>query len=270
VTAGQAWTREVLRELRAQRYRPRAWAGFLASSFARARATRAERRREHRQTLLLGAAGLTAWAAVAGVRPWPAAVGAVWWLLVIAMVDWHLGMLQDDSGRPLRRLGLPNLLSIGRAAVVPVLLVAPPALLASILIPAGVTDGVDGPLARARGEETRLGVWLDGGVDALVLSAAAVGAARHDLLPWWAAALVLARHAAQWLVVALAYLVRAAPPTRSGLVSGKAPGLILFAGLALAALRLPGAAPLVSVGALGGLTTFGVTLVRARGLQPAS
>lgn len=270
MTAGEAWTRDLLRELRAQRCRPRAWARFLARSFARARATRAERRREHRQTLLVAAAGLAAWAAVASVRPWLALAGAGWWLLVIAMVDWHLGMLEDASGRALRRLGLPNLLSLARAAVVPVFLVAPPALLAAILIPAGVSDGVDGPLARARGEETRLGVWLDGGLDALVLSAAAVGAARHDLLPWWAAALVLGRHALQWLVVTLAYFVRAAAPTRSGIVSGKAPGLVLFAGLAFAALRLPGAAPLVALGALGGVTTFALTVVRVRHLQPAS
>lgn len=270
MTAGEAWTRDVLHDLRARGYSPRAWTRFLAASFARARATRAERVREYRQTLLAGAAGLAAWGAVAAIRPGLALAGAAWWLLVIAMVSWHLGMLEDDSGRPLHRLGLANLLSIGRAAVVPVLLVAPPALLAAILIPAGVTDGIDGPLARARGEATRLGVWLDGGVDACVLGAAAVGAARHGLLPWWAAALILGRHATQWLVLALVYFVRAAAPARNGFVSGRVPGLVLFAGLALAALRLPGAALLVSLGALGGFATFGITLVRARPFQPAS
>src|SRR5262249_59472022 len=131
------------------------------------------------------------WAAVAGFDPWLALAGTGWWLLAIAMVDWHLGMLEDESGRPLRWLGLPNLLSLARAAIVPVLLVAAPALLSALLILAGATDAIDGRLARARGEETRLGLWLDGGADALMLSAAAVGAARHDLLLWWAAALLL-------------------------------------------------------------------------------
>jgi cardiolipin synthase (CMP-forming) len=270
VTTGEAWTREVLSELRAQRYRPRAWACFLARSFARARASRAERRREHRQTLLVGAAGLTAWAAVAGVRPFLALAGAVWWLVVIAMVDWHLGMLEDESGRLLRRLGLPNMLTLVRAAVLPVLPVASPWLLAAILIPAGLTDGADGALARARGEETRLGVWLDGGVDALMLSAAAVGAARHGLLPWWAAALVPARHAVQWLAVALAYFLGAAPPARHGLVSGKAPGLVLFAGLALSALQLPGALVLLVIGAVGGVVTLAASLVRSQRLEAAA
>jgi phosphatidylglycerophosphate synthase len=261
VTAGENWARDLLDELRAHRYRPRAWARFLARSSARARATRAERAREHRQTLLVGAAGLVVWAAVAGFHPWLALAGAAWWLLAIAMVDWHLGMLEDESGRPLRGLGLPNLLSLARAAVVPFLLVAAPALLAAVLIAAGATDAIDGRLARIRGEETRLGLWLDGGADALMLSAAAVGAARHDLLPWWAAALVLGWHGLQALAVALAYLLRAQSPRRAASASARVPGLVLFAGVALATLQLPLAGLVVSLGALGALA---LALARAR------
>jgi len=264
VSAGTDWTRELLRELRAQRYRPAAWARFLARSFARASATRRERRREHRQTLRAGAAGLAAWSAVAPFRPWLAIAGALWWLLAVAMVDWHLGMLEDDCGRPLHRLGLANLLTLARVALVPALVAASPALLAALLAPAGASDVVDGPLARRRDEQTRLGAWLDGGGDGLVLSAAAVGAARHGLVPWWAAALVLARHGLQWLAVALAYFLRAEPPARDGVVAARTPGVVLFLGLALAALRLPLAAPLVAVGALAALGALARTVVRAR------
>jgi phosphatidylglycerophosphate synthase len=264
MTTGQVWTRELLGELRRQRYRPRAWIGFLAASFARARATRADRGREHRQTLALGAAGLAAWIAVAGVRPWLALAGAIWWLLVVAMVDWHLGMLDDQQ-----RLGLANVLSTLRAGVVPALLVLSPFGLAAVLIPAGLLDGIDGPIARARGEATRLGLWLDGSVDGLVLSAAAVGAGRHQLLPWWAVALVLGRHASQWLAVALAYFVRLAAPASLGFVSGKLPGLAVFAGLAVAALHLSGGVVLVSLGAGGGLATFAASALRGWRLQLA-
>jgi phosphatidylglycerophosphate synthase len=263
VTEGEAWTREILRELRAGNYRPEAWIRFLARSFERARATRQVRRHEHRQVLLVGACGLTAWIGVAAFDRSLSLAGGFWWLFVVAMLDWHLGMLEDNQGRPLRRLGLSNLLSLARAAVVPALPVASPALVAAILIPAGLTDAVDGPLARRRGEETRLGVWLDGSADALVLSAATVGAARHDLLPWWAAALVLGRHALQAFAVALAYFVPAQSPLRSAFVSARAPGLVLFAGLALATLQLPLAAPLVLVGALGGLAALALTVVRS-------
>jgi phosphatidylglycerophosphate synthase len=263
VIDGEAWTREILRELRADSYRSGAWIRFLARSLERARATRQVRRHEHRQVLLVGACGLATWIGVAAFDRSLSLAGGLWWLLVVTMLDWHLGMLEDNQGRPLRRLGLPNLFSLARAAVVPALPVASPALLAAILIPAGLTDAVDGPLARRRGEETRLGVWLDGSADALVLSAATVGAARHDLLPWWTAPLVLGRHALQALVVALAYFVRAQSPLGSASVSARAPGLVLFAGLALATLELPLAGPLVLVGALGALAALALTVVRA-------
>jgi phosphatidylglycerophosphate synthase len=270
VTEGETWAEELLSELRAGRYRSRAWSRFLGESFARAHAVRRERRREHRQVLIVGAAGLTASVAVAPVSPWLALAGALWALLVTAMLDWHLGMLEDNDGRPLHRLGLPNLLTLVRAATLPALPVVPPVLLAMLLIPVGITDAIDGPLARRRGEETRLGAWLDGGVDTLVRSAAAVGAARHGLLPWWVAALVAGRYALSWLVVSLVYFVRARRPPRAGLFSSKAPGVLMFSGLALAALHLPGASTFVVAGAAAGLATFTLTAVRTERPQPAT
>lgn len=264
MTEGEAWTAEQLAELRARRYTPRSWIRLLACSFARAHETRTERRREHRQTVAIGVVGVAAWIVVlAAGRPWLALAGVLWWLAVTLMVDWHLGMLEDPSGRRLDGLGLANLLSIARAAVVPALVVASPALLLALLVPAGIADGIDGPVARARREESRLGRALDGGVDGFVIGAAAIGAARADILPWWAAALALARHVIQWLVVAAASFIRAEAPARDGLVSGKIPGLILFAGLALAAVRVPNAPVLVLLGALGGLATFGLTVARS-------
>jgi phosphatidylglycerophosphate synthase len=139
--------------------------------------------------------------------------------------------------------------------------------LAAILIPAGATDAIDGRLARARGEETRLGVWLDGGADTLVFSAAAVGAARHDLLPWWTAALVLGWQTLHALAVTLAYLWRAQSPRRAASAWARVPGVVLFAGLVLATLRLPQAWPLVSLGALGALA---LAVARARRSEAAA
>lgn len=264
MTEGEAWTAEQLAELRTARYAPSAWIRFVARSFARARKGRADRRRAHRQTVVLGVAGVAAWsAALAAGRPWLALAGMLWWLLVTLMVDWHLGMLEDPFGRRLDGLGLANLLSIARAAVVPALVVASPALLVALLVPAGIADAIDGRVARARREESRLGLSLDGGVDGLVVGAAAIGVARADLLPWWVAALALGRHALHWLILAAASFARAQAPARDGLVSGKIPGLVLFAGLTLAALSVPGAPALVLLGALGGLTTFGLTVARS-------
>lgn len=264
MTEGEGWTAEQLAELRAARYAPGAWIRLLARSFARARESRADRRRAHRQTLAIGVVGVAPWVvALAAGRPWLALAGALWWLLVTLMVDWHLGMLEDPFGRRLDGLGLANLLSIARAAIVPALVVASPALLLALLVPAGITDAIDGRVARARREESRLGVSLDGCVDGLVVGAAAIGAARADLLPWWVAALALGRHALQWLVLAAVSFARAQAPSRDGLVPGKIPGLVLFAGITLAALSVPGAPALVLLGALGGLATFGLTVARS-------
>lgn len=259
------WTEETLASLRAAHYTPRAWATFLAASLQQARELRAVHSRAHRQTLGLAGVGLAGWAglALAG-RPWLALAATVWWVLLVLMVDWHLGMLDGQ-----RDLGLANMLSLLRGASVPLLPILPSGLLVAVLIPAGLLDGLDGPVARARGEATRLGYWLDAGLDGIVLGAAAIGAARAGVLPAWAAALVLARHGLQWLAVAAAYFARARRPALDAVVPAKLPGLVLFVGLALSALRLPEAAVVVAVGALGGLGAFTLTFVRSRPLLAA-
>lgn len=264
MTEGELWSRGLLAELRAASYKPPAWISFLSRAFARAREIRKQRRREHRETLALAAAGLLAWVIVAAAgQPWVALAGATWWLLVTLMIDWHLGMPEDASGRPIEGLGLANMLSILRAGVVPALLVASPTVLVGLLIAAGATDVLDGRVARARGEQTRLGHWLDGSVDGLILGAAAIGAARTDLLAWWVVALVLGRHALQWLAVAAVFFIRAQAPPRKRLVSARKPGIVLFAGLALVGLHVAGAAVLVVAGALGGLSTLAMSIARS-------
>jgi len=270
MTEGEFWSEELLSELRAGGYKPPAWSRFFVRAFARAREQRTERPRAHHQVLALGAAGLVAWGLVAVVgQAWVALAGALWWILIALMLDWHLGMLEDPSGHRLHRLGPANMLSVVRAGVAPALIVASPTVLAALLVPAGITDVIDGRIARARREETRLGHRLDGGVDGLVLGAAAIGAAGAGVLPWWIAALVLGRHALQWLLVAAAFLVRAKAPPQNGFVSGKKPGLVLQAGLILAALHVPSAAVLVAAGALGGLATLGLTVVRSYPVEAA-
>lgn len=267
-TEGELWTREVVAELRAAGYRPRAWSAFVARSFARARSARSSRPRAHRETRALAALGLAAWLGVALLgRVWLALAGAAWWTLVAGMVDVHLGMLEDGAGRPSERLGVANLLTLSRTALVPAFPVLPPAALVGGLLLTGALDVLDGALARAFRRETRLGAWLDGGVDGFVLSAAAIGAGLDGRLPWWAVALVAVRHGAQWAIVGFAWLTVAVTPDRRPRVSGKVPGAVLFAGLVLACLRVPGAAPLVAAGALGGLATLGLTVARARRLQ---
>lgn len=265
MTDGERWARELLAELGSARYRPRAWLRFLARSFARAAERRRERRREHRQALVLGVAGLCAWGAVAAAgRPALALAGIGWWSLVVLMLDWHLGMLERRDGSPLGGLGPGNVLSLLRIGLVPALPALSPALLAAALLTAGVVDVVDGRLARARNEVSRLGFWLDGAGDSFVLGVGALAAAQAGLLPAWVAALVVARYVVLWAALALAYFVRSEALAGDGVVSGRVPGSVLVTGLALAALDLPGGTALVAVGAAGALATLAATIVRAR------
>ena len=268
MTEGERWARDVLAELRSARFGPRAWVRFLVSSYARARERRRERRRAFREALAFGALGLGAWSGVAASgHPVLAAAGAAWWLAVLVMLDWHLGMLERPDGRPIEGLGAANVLCLARAGVVPALAVLPPRALAAVFIASGILDGLDGPLARARDEVTRLGLWLDGATDTIVLGTTAVVLARAGLLPIWVAALVLARYGLPWVVVPALYFGCARAPGFEGYVSGRAPGLVLFAGLGLAALDLPGGAIVAATGAVGGIVTLGATGVRLAHLR---
>ena len=265
MTDGERWARELLVELRAARFAPGAWLRFLRSSFVRAGEARRIHRREHRQALALGAAGFAAWGGIAIRWPLIALVGAGWWLLVALMLDWHVGMLERPDGSRPGGLGVANVLSVLRIGAAPALFALPHAAAASLLLAAGASDVLDGVLARVGDRVTRLGRWLDGASDTIVLGAAALAAP----LPGWAVGLVLVRCGVPWLAVATSYFARGEAPTGAALVSGRYPGLVLFTGISLALLELPGATELTVAGAAGGLATFSLTVVRWARLQVA-
>lgn len=264
MTDGERWTGEVLRELRAKRYSPAAWIAFLAASFRRFAETRAAHRGAERQVMLLTVLGLVGAALLAVGRG--AAAGtftAAWWLAVMLMVELHLGMLERPDGTVLRTLSLPNLLSLVRAALVPPLLLASPAVLAIFLAAAGATDVLDGFIARRFDLATRLGQWLDGAVDAVVMGVAAVALVRLGLLPLWVALLVVARSLAPWIVIAAAYFLRAEAPPREAFVPGRLPGMIALCGLVMVAVGVAAGVVFVVAGMIGGFATFSVSVVRA-------
>jgi cardiolipin synthase (CMP-forming) len=91
-----------------------------------------------------------------------------------------------------RILTLPNLLSIARLFGVPLFLwlVLGPrwdgwALV--VLMVAGVTDWLDGMLARRLNQTSQLGQILDPMADRLYILAVVVGLALRDIIPWWLA-----------------------------------------------------------------------------------
>ena len=97
---------------------------------------------------------------------------------------------------------IPNLLSLLRMGLTPLFLVAVvsgrplEALLVFAL--AGVTDGIDGFIARRFGQQSRLGAYLDPAADKLLLTSAYVvlaipGLHAGALIPAWVTVLVIAR-----------------------------------------------------------------------------
>lgn len=250
------WTELQLARLRAERFRPQAWLSFVGESLRRSRELRPSYPHAHRTVVVLAATGtaMSVGGALLG-GPVVGAASAAWWIAACLMVDWHLGMLDDRD-----RLGAANVVTLARAGVLPafVILGAAPAGVALFAL-AGAADVLDGFLARSRGESTRLGLWLDGSVDGLMLGAAAVIA-----LPAWAAAIVVGRYALPWVAIGGVYFLRATRPPLDTLVSGRIPGLVCFAGLALSLAGVRAGVGLAVAGALGGLGTFTASAVRSR------
>jgi cardiolipin synthase len=107
---------------------------------------------------------------------------------------------QTRRGAPLHPWTIPNLVGYVRLALIPVFLVtafdsgdgreALPALL-YLVITAG--DYVDGFLARATGQYSRMGALLDPVVDRLAVLSGAVVCWHFELLPRWAIAILAVR-----------------------------------------------------------------------------
>jgi cardiolipin synthase (CMP-forming) len=103
-----------------------------------------------------------------------------------------------------RVLTVPNLLSVLRLAGVPLFLwlllgPRPPGFAAQdvwaiiVLGIGGITDWLDGKLARLLGQYSRLGALLDPAVDRLYILAALVALAVRGILPWWGVAVLVGR-----------------------------------------------------------------------------
>ena len=107
---------------------------------------------------------------------------------------------------------LPNLISVGRLACVPVFLWLlfgrdDPLAAGLLLAGLGATDWVDGYIARRLGQVSELGKILDPTADRIMLLVAVVAIAVGGHVPWWFAGLTLAREGVvSLLAVALGLL----------------------------------------------------------------
>jgi cardiolipin synthase len=102
------------------------------------------------------------------------------------------------AGQSARVLTIPNALSILRLAGVPLflwLVLGPKAdgLALAVLMVSGVTDWLDGYLARRLDQTSKLGTLLDPVADRLYILSTLAGLAVRDIIPLWLAVLLPAR-----------------------------------------------------------------------------
>jgi cardiolipin synthase len=150
-----------------------------------------------------------------------------------------------------RILTWPNALSAARLAGVPVflwLVLGPRSatgdiIAAALLGLAGISDWLDGKLARMLNQTSRLGQMLDPAADRLYIGATIVALAIRGIIPWWLFAAIVGREAC--MVLALIVLRHR---TDYGALQvsfvGKAATLCLMYGF-----------PLLFLGAHGGITS---------------
>ena len=104
----------------------------------------------------------------------------------------------DDGAALDRVVTIPNALSVARLVGVPVFLwlVLGPhadAWAVAVLIASAATDWLDGKLARALHQQSRLGEAHDPAADRLYIAATLVALAVRGIIPWWLFALLVVR-----------------------------------------------------------------------------
>jgi cardiolipin synthase (CMP-forming) len=108
---------------------------------------------------------------------------------------------KDRQSPPRRVLTVPNVISLARLAGVPVFvwLVLGPRSQAGdwwavgLLVAAGVSDWLDGKIARAWNQQSQLGEMLDPVADRLYIVATVTALAIRTIIPWWLVGILAAR-----------------------------------------------------------------------------
>ena len=112
----------------------------------------------------------------------------------------------DDLTRDKRVWTVPNLISMARLAGVPVflwLVLVPEAdgWALGLLMLSGLTDYLDGYLARKLNQTSALGEILDPVADRLYILAVVLGLALREIIPWWVAVILPLRDLLLWGLV---------------------------------------------------------------------
>jgi cardiolipin synthase len=116
-----------------------------------------------------------------------------------------------EAGPPERIWTIPNLISVARLLGVPVFLWLVLGVQTAtgdwwavgLLIAAGISDWLDGKIARALNQQSRLGQMLDPAADRLYIAATVIALAVRAIIPWWLVAVLAARELVMAVVLAL-------------------------------------------------------------------
>ena len=145
-------------------------------------------------------------------------------------------MAEPLARRPTVRT-LPNLLGIGRIIATPVIMALllvdgrGTDLAAGILfVAAGVSDFLDGRIARARNQVSPLGVFMDLAADKVLVAGVLIAMVEVGLVPTWIAATILIR---EFIVQAVRQLAASGDVVIGAGSLGKAKTLATLAGLGL-------------------------------------
>jgi len=130
---------------------------------------------------------------------------------------------------------LPNLLGLGRIAATPIIVAlvlldgaGTDLAAAGLFFVAGLTDLLDGWIARSRNQVTPLGVFMDLAADKVLVAGVLIAMVEVDVVPTWIAATILVR---ELVVQAVRQLAAAEKVVISARALGKAKTLTTLGGL---------------------------------------
>jgi len=122
-----------------------------------------------------------------------------------------MALTSTNSTNPDRILTIPNAITLLRALGIPLFLYAylsahRPLLSFVILVFGALTDYFDGKVARALGQESKLGAAMDPAIDRAYIAATVLALCIESVIPWWLLVLLLIRDL--WLAVILYFYRR--------------------------------------------------------------
>ena len=168
-------------------------------------------------------------------------------------------------------MNVPNLLTLSRFALIPLFLVLyrndhPIAALCIVLL-AGLTDILDGYIARRSGQVTTVGVMLDPLADKLMMLAVVMALLFGGKIPWSAGAVMAFREVG--MIASSAFFHFRGYKTVPAIGLGKATTVVYYVAVLLLFLDVPGGVALLWVAIAMSFVTTGIYFIKFRSLNQA-